>query len=255
MATRETYWRDFEEHYVSYLPLSHIAALLGDAYAMMDCMGTVYFADKNALKGTLLTTLQEVKPTIFFAVPRVWEKFAEGMQDKGRAVKGLKKKIATACKKAGLEHHLKGKDGMMYKVGQKVIYNKVREALGFDRCRLMYSAAAPITMETINYFLSLDMVIMELYGMSETTGPHTISKTDSYKFGSIGREMKNLKTKLINPQEDGDGELCMWGRNVMMGYLGREDKTCDDLDEEGFMHSGDLASVDKNGFYYITGNS
>lgn len=253
MATRVTKWKDFEEVYVSYLPLSHIAGMLADIYAMMNVMGTVYFADKTALKGTLLDTLKEVRPTIFFAVPRVWEKFMEGMLDKGKAVKGLKKKIATSCKQAGLEHHMNGKDTTMYKVGQKIFYKKVREALGLDRCWGFFSGAAPLMMDTLKYFLSLDIVILELFGMSETTAPHTINTLDNHRFGSVGKCMPFLKVKLKNPNEDGEGELCVWGRNIMMGYLRREDKTKEDLEEDGWLHTGDMATIDKDNYVYITG--
>ena len=72
---------------------------------------------------------------------------------KGREIKGLKKKVSTACKQAGLDHHTKKKDGVMYTVGQKVIYKAVRGALGLDQCRLFISAAAPISKETLEYFL------------------------------------------------------------------------------------------------------
>ena len=108
---------------------------------------------------------------------------------------------------------------------------------------------------------SLDIVISQLFGMSETTGPHTVNM-DPTSFGegskvprimSVGPTMPGVKTKLHNVNSEGDGEICMWGRNIMMGYLNREDKTADDLDEEGWMHSGDLASVDKDGYVYITG--
>ena len=72
---------------------------------------------------------------------------------KGREIKGLKKKVSAACKQAGLDHHTKRKDSFMYTVGQKVIYKKVREALGLDQCRHFFSAAAPISKETLEYFL------------------------------------------------------------------------------------------------------
>jgi len=183
------------------------------------------------------------------------------MVAKGREIKGLKKQLSTACKQAGLDHHTKRKDGFMYTVGQKVIYKKVREALGLDKCRTFFSAAAPISKETLEYFLSLDIVVSQLFGMSETTGPHTVNM-DPTSFGeaskvprimSVGPTMPGVKTKLHNINSDGDGEICMWGRNIMMGYLNREDKTIEDLDEEGWMHSGDLASIDNDGYVYITG--
>jgi len=127
----------------------------------------------------------------------------EGMLDKGKSVKGLKRKIADACKQAGLEHHPQGKNPIMYKVGQKAVYKKVLEALGLDRAARLYSTAAPLGPETARYFLSLDMVIYELYGMSETTGPQTISVKEPFKLGTVGRAMKGTRVRASEPNREG----------------------------------------------------
>ena len=253
VATDILQLKEGSEVMISYLPLSHIAANLVDVWAMFMAKGTMVFADKMALKGTLLATMQEARPTIFFGVPRVWEKIQEGMMEKGRQTKGLKRAVAQACKKAGLKHHLEGIDGFFYKFGQKAVYGKIREALGLDRCHTFYSGAAPINHETLKYFLSLDMVVNELYGMSETTGPHTLQYGNDLCIGSVGKTLPGCKTRLANKDADGNGEVCMWGRNVMMGYLNREDKTTEDIDPEGWMHSGDVGSIDNEGRLFITG--
>jgi long-chain-fatty-acid--CoA ligase ACSBG len=242
-----------KETIVSYLPLSHIAGQMMDIWVPIVNLSTVIFADKMALKGTLLETLQEARPTVFFGVPRVWEKIMEGMKAKGRANKGLKKKIGDACKKAGLDHHVGNKDTLMYTIGQKAVYSKVREALGLDRCTAFFSGAAPISGETIKYFLSLDMVVHELYGMSEVTGPQSLQTGPRTVIGSVGPTMPGCETRLANKDADGNGEICMKGRNLMMGYLNREDKTTEDIDQDGWLHSGDIGSIDANGFIFITG--
>jgi len=238
---------------VSYLPLSHIAGQMMDIWVPIVNLSTVIFADKMALKGTLLATLQEARPTIFFGVPRVWEKIMEGMKSKGRATKGLKKKVAEACKKAGIDHHLNNKDSVMYTIGKKAVYCKVREALGLDRCTGFYSGAAPISGETIKYFLSLDIVVHELYGMSEVTGPQSLQSGPKTIVGSVGPTMPGCQTKLANKDIDQNGEICMKGRNLMMGYLNREDKTTEDIDQDGWLHSGDIGSIDATDFIFITG--
>ena len=242
-----------QETIVSYLPLSHIAGQMMDIWVPVVNLSTVIFADKMALKGTLLATLQEARPTTFFGVPRVWEKIMEGMKAKGRETKGLKKKVADACKKAGLDHHLMNKDTFMYTIGQKAVYSKVREALGLDRCTAFYSGAAPISGETIKYFLSLDIVVHELYGMSEVCGPQSLQTGPKTVVGSVGPTMPGCQTRLANKDVDGNGEICMKGRNLMMGYLNREDKTTEDIDKDGWLHSGDIGSIDADGYIFITG--
>ena len=167
----------------------------------------MYFADKNALKGTLLQSLNEIRPTYFFGVPRVWEKIMEGMQAKGKLVKGIKRKIAVACKQAALEHYLEGTNPVMYSVGKKLIYKKVREALGLDRCRYFLTAAAPISEDVLKYFLSLDMVLLDGYGMSETCGGHTMSTPQKYKRGSVGVLLPGLQIKLDQKDDKGQGRL------------------------------------------------
>ena len=204
--------RECREVIVSYLPLSHVAGNMLDIWATVAAKATVYFADKMALKGTLVDTLKEARPTIFLGVPRVYEKIMEGMLSKGKDIKGLKKKISVACKKAGLDFHLHGKSSLMYTVGQKVIYKKVREALGFDRTVSFFTGAAPCSMDVLKYFLSLDIKILTIYGMSETTGPQTITYLNSYKLGSVGPIIPGAKNRLANPDEKGEGEICMWGR-------------------------------------------
>jgi len=175
------------------------------------------------------------------------------MQAKGAELKGLKKKVSQACKQAGLDYHLNGKQSFMYTLGQKVIFKKVREALGFDQTVSFFTGAAPISMDVVKYFLSLDIILLELYGMSECSGPQTMSYFNKYKMGSCGPVIPGAKNRLSEPDSKGEGEVCMWGRHIMMGYLNREDKTTEDMDEEGWLHSGDLGTVDSEGFLFITG--
>ena len=131
-----------------------------------------------------------------------------------------------------MEHHLNNRDTFAFTLGQKVIYPKVREALGLDRCKSFFSGAAPISPETIKYFLSLNIVVHELYGMSEVCGPQSIQTGAKTRVGSVGPTMPGCKTKIANKDVDGNGEICMKGRNLMMGYLNREDKTTEDRTSE-----------------------
>ena len=185
---------------LSYLPLSHVAAQMVDIVAMMAVAGTTYFADKNVLKSSLLDNLQWCKPTIFFAVPRVWEKIMEKMLEKAKDVKGLKKTVSKKAKEIGLKYHTKGTNATEFKLFQKIYFSKVKALLGLDQCQHFMSGAAPIDRKTQSYFLSLDIRILELYGMSETTGGHTFNTVNKFKMGSVGAPLAECyKSKLLKP--------------------------------------------------------
>ncbi|CAH0562220.1 unnamed protein product [Brassicogethes aeneus] len=246
------------EHIVSFLPLSHVAAQVVDIYTTMTIAATVYFADKNALKGSLVTTLQEVQPTKFLAVPRVWEKIYEKMQEIGARSGYLKKTIATWAKSQALHYHLERMNGNKtsswgYYVASSVIFKKIKQALGLSRCTYHCSAAAPLSTEVKKYFLSIDIPIYECFGMSEASGGHTLCVENDVNLETIGKAIPGMKSKCQNPDQDGSGELCMYGRHVFMGYLNERVKTDETLDDEGWLHTGDLGRIDEKGFVYITG--
>lgn len=241
---------------LSYLPLSHIAGNMVDIHAPMYMAGTTYFADKNVLKSTLLDNTNWCKPTVFLGVPRVWEKIQEKMLEKAKDVKGLKKTISKQAKLTGLKYHQEGDKEGLFKVFQKIYYSKVKALLGFDQCKWFFTGAAPIEQKTMNYFMSLDIRILELYGMSESTGMHTSQLTEKYKSKSCGITPEGVTSKLV-PSSDAEvtdsEELWMSGRHIMMGYLNREDATRKDMTEDGWLKTGDLVSIDQNGFHFIVG--
>ena len=171
---------------LSYLPLSHVAGQMFDIFAPMILQGTTFFADKNVMKGSLVDNLQWCKPTLSLGVPRVWEKIMEKMKEKGRDVKGLKKKISTKAKAVGLKCNLEDKETGAFRLFDKIVYSKVKEALGLEQCEAYFSGAAPITKETVHYFLSLNIKIKELYGMSESSGAHTANVPGKSKLYTVG---------------------------------------------------------------------
>ncbi|XP_035996841.1 long-chain-fatty-acid--CoA ligase ACSBG2 isoform X1 [Fundulus heteroclitus] len=250
-----------QEVVVSYLPLSHIAAQMVDIWVVMRVGGATYFAQPDALKGSLVNTLKEVRPTAFMGVPRVWEKMQEKMKSVGAKSSAVRRKVAAWAKDVGLQTNLTkmnqnaaaGRAPVSYHIAKKLVFKKVRKALGLDRCSKCYTGAAPITKDTLEFFLSLDIPVYELYGMSESTGPHTISKPEAFKLTSCGKEIPGCKTKLHSPDEEGNGEICFWGRHVFMGYLNMADKTQEAIDEDGWLHSGDLGKHSEGGFLFITG--
>ena len=240
---------------VSYLPLSHIAAQMLDIHAPMFSGFCLYFAQPDALKGSLGGTLKDVRPTLFFGVPRVWEKIAEKMWAIGKSTTGLKKVIATWAKAKGAQKNDMAQFGASggapcgYGLAHKLVLSKVQDALGLDQCRFAITGAAPIGREVLDYFASLDIAILELFGQSECTGPQTTNKNDGWKIGSAGQAMPGTEMKVV----DGSDELIYKGRHVMMGYLKEDEKTAETIDSEGFLHSGDCAKIDADGFMHITG--
>ncbi|XP_059726054.1 long-chain-fatty-acid--CoA ligase ACSBG2 isoform X3 [Haemorhous mexicanus] len=250
--------RDRQEEVVSYLPLSHIAAQMCDIWAAMTLGVQVYFAQPDALKGSLVETLREVRPTAFLGVPRVWEKMEEKMKSVGMKASALRRKVAAWAKGVGLQTNLKKMDGcseepVNFRLARQLVYRKVRKAIGLDRCTKCYTGAAPITRDTLEFFLSLNIPVLELYGMSESSGPHTISLPHAFRLGSCGKELTGCHTLIHKPDKDGIGEICFSGRHVFMGYLNMEDKTKEAIDQDGWLHSGDLGKHDKDGFLFITG--
>ncbi|XP_046857270.1 long-chain-fatty-acid--CoA ligase ACSBG2-like [Xenia sp. Carnegie-2017] len=245
------------EHAISFLPLSHIAAQILDIHMSIINAGTVWFAKPDALKGSLGETLKEVRPTVLFAVPRVWEKIMAKLQEAGRSTTGMKKRVSSWAKGVGLRGHMNLEKGrslpLSWGLANALVFKKVRIALGLDRCRIMASGAAPITMETLRYFQSLDMPLFEAYGMSECAGSLTVGKRGKNITGSVGSLVNGFYCKIDDPDEDGNGEICALGRHVFMGYLNNEEKTKEVLDEDGYLHTGDIGKCDENGFYFITG--
>uniref|UniRef100_A0A672LIY9 long-chain-fatty-acid--CoA ligase n=1 Tax=Sinocyclocheilus grahami TaxID=75366 RepID=A0A672LIY9_SINGR len=212
-------------------------------------------------QGSLANTLREIRPTAFMGVPRVWEKMQEKMKSIGAKSSTVRQKVASWAKDVGLQTNLNKMDlngslsrkPLNYRLAKRLVFRKVRKALGLDRCTRCYTGAAPITKDTLEFFLSLDIPLFELYGMSESSGPHTISLPDAFRLTSCGKVISGCKTKIFNPDADGNGEICFWGRHVFMGYLNMPDKTEEALDADGWLHSGDLGKHDQDDFLFITG--
>merc|ERR1711971_782702 len=243
---------------VSYLPLSHIAGAMLDIYMPIwfNCFfkhgQTVTFARPDALKGTLKDTLCQVHPTIFFAVPRVWEKFEAAIREIGAKNTGLKKLIGDQSKEALKQTNCSlqvgetpRQPGMMDFVGRKVM-SKVHAGLGLDKCIWAGTGAAPISPLTLEYFASLNIVISELFGMSECTGPHTTCTPSLFKFGTCGTMLPGCYSTVDHvPRRDkeGEGELKYKGRHVMMGYMYDEANTRKTIDAEHWLATGDVVSL------------
>jgi long-chain-fatty-acid--CoA ligase ACSBG len=252
------------DRFLSYLPLSHIAAQLIDIYVPIRLGAGTYFAQQDALKGSLTKSMKDVRPTIFFGVPRVWEKIHEKMVQMGRDGSIFKKGLVAWAKSRGTEHIRRlqyGNEGGVppcYSCANTIVFSNLKKALGLDKCKGCFTAAAPISVDTLNYFASLDIPIYEVFGQSECTGPHTVNNEGVWKIGTCGRPLWGTQSKV----DDKTGELCYRGRHVFMGYMYMPEETESTIDNEGYLHSGDVAEFDDDnlkeceapsGFMKITG--
>jgi long-chain-fatty-acid--CoA ligase ACSBG len=265
--------RDFElstgERIVSYLPLSHIAAQALDFYLPMFTGSHVTFARPDALKGSLKDTLVSVRPTIFFGVPRVWEKFNEKMVSIGAHSGCLKKAIGKKAKKIGklatIARENKTELPYWYNLADYIVFNNVKIGLGLDAVKIFMTGAAPISDKVLDYFASLDIPVMNLYGASECCGPATFNLPTNFRMYmrnvpgysqkriSCGKAFEGEQVIIDCPNETQNGEIIIKGRHVFMGYINKREKTSETIDQNGFYHTGDVGYMDKDGFLTITG--
>ncbi|KAA8497564.1 Long-chain-fatty-acid--CoA ligase ACSBG2 [Porphyridium purpureum] len=243
--------------FVSFLPLSHIAANMIDMKGPAVLGFVVHFAGPDALKGTLVQTLCKSRPTIFLAVPRVWEKMHEKMLEAGQKAPYILKLISGWAKGVGttaMNNEDRGEPlPYGFTIAKKVVFDTVKAKLGLDRCRLFVTSGAPMPDATLAYFRSIYIRVCDLYGASEATGPISVNRPWNYKFGTCGTALENVDMVIMNPDENQEGEICFRGRNVFMGYLKDDDSTKAAIDDDGFVHTGDMGKVDKDGFLSVTG--
>lgn len=237
-----------DDQFLSYLPLSHIAEQMISLHGPMQVGACTWFAESLE---KLPENLREVRPHVFFGVPRVWEKFQAAISAAGAGSKGLKKKIAAWARGKGLEGGYALQRGArspaFYGLANKLVFSKVREKIGLDRARICACSAAPITLDTLEFFLSLGIPILEVYGMSEVTGPGTLSRPDKVRTGRAGFAFPGVEVEIAE-----DGEILMRGPHVFLGYYKDQEATRQTLDEDGWVHSGDIGDLDEDGFVKVT---
>merc|ERR1719195_1322206 len=285
-----------QERILSYLPLSHVAGMMIDIVcplvgsAMSPAWTTIYFARNYDLKaGSIKERLQVARPTLFLGVPIVWEKIADKIRAIGAANTGVKKALGDWSKGVAAANSKSKQLGEEFSepMGLTValtIMNKVKENLGLHLCKFCMTGAAPIRVDTLEYFASLGIIINEVYGMSECTGAVTISTPNCFQWGSCGFELPGVQVRsfkvndadftkkencplsksLEDATEACQGELCYRGRDIMMGYMAQPDfgsehiaeiekKNSETIDAEGWLHSGDRGMITVRHMCKITG--
>jgi long-chain acyl-CoA synthetase len=237
---------------LSYLPLSHIAEQMASIHMPATVGSAVYYAESI---DKVPDNLKEVQPTIFFGVPRIWEKFHAGVSAKLRQAEGAKKLLVDFTRQVCTAVSAKKCRGeaigplleIQYRLADKLVLSKLKPALGLGRARLCISGAAPIARDVIEFFASLDILVHEIYGQSEDNGPTSFNLPGRTQFGSVGVALPGVNVKIAE-----DGEILVKGPNVFMGYYKEPQATAETL-IDGWLHSGDLGAFDAEGFLTITG--
>ena len=237
---------------LSYLPLSHIAEQICTIYGPLLNGVQIYFAESLE---ALPQNLKEARPTVFFGVPRVWEKFKDRAEASIASLPVLQRRLIGWARRITLERNLRSLSGeriprpleFQYQLARRKVFSKLKERIGFDRTQIFSTSAAPIGKDVLEFFASLDIIIREVYGQSEVTGPTSVSTEDSTHLGLLGRPMIGVEVKIAD-----DGEILVRGDNVCMGYY-KDPAATAELLRDGWLHSGDVGKLDADGYLQITG--
>ncbi|MBF6328377.1 AMP-dependent synthetase/ligase [Nocardia transvalensis] len=241
-----------DDRAVSYLPAAHVADRIS-AHCMNLFTGITLTCVPDPRE--IAAALPDARPTTFFGVPRVWQKIKSGIDAKlATEASPVKKALATWAIGVGVraaQARLRGSGGgplleVQHKLADALVLSKLRAALGLDELRIASSGAAAIPPETLEYILGLGFTVSEVWGMSEITGVGTYTELDKPRPGSVGRVVEGCEIRL-----DTDGELLIRGPIVSRGYRGMPDKTAEALDAEGWLHTGDVATIDGDGYVTI----
>jgi long-chain acyl-CoA synthetase len=236
---------------VSFLPLAHIAERAASHYLGMWYVGEVWYCPELT---EVLEYVQEAKPTLFVAAPRVYERFQAGLLARLEGEEGLKKTLAMGAIKTGqavVRLRQEGKPvpvltGLKHRLLERIVLAKILEGLGMGEVFIAVSTAAPIASELLEFFQGIGLPLYELWGMSELTGPGTMNVPGANKIGTVGRAFAGTEVKLAD-----DGELMMRGGNVTAGYFKMPAETAETFLPDGWMVTGDIAEIDRDGFVSI----
>ncbi|XP_065357515.1 long-chain-fatty-acid--CoA ligase heimdall-like [Calliphora vicina] len=248
--------QDTQETAVTYLPLNHIAAQIFDIFIAIENGFLMYFADRNALKGSLAKTYGKANATILIGVPRVFEKMQEKVIQVEANSSRFSKFLMNTGRSLMASYHLdkmanKSASELKYFLASKIV-NKIKLAMGLGHVKWCFVGGAPLTEETKKFFLSLDLPLLDVFGMSETGGPVTYN-LDRPNLKTVGKPIKGVEIKIDNSKENGEGEILIRGRCNFMGYLKDTEKTLETLTADGWLRTGDMGYVDGQQNLYISG--
>ncbi|WP_338749712.1 AMP-binding protein [Janibacter alittae] len=243
----------FGDRITSFLPSAHIADRASAQYfGLTKGVQVTYVPDPR----TIAVALPDARPTVWFAVPRVWEKIKMGIEAKTAAAESpVKRKLGgwalQMAEKQGAAllagQPLTGTQAVQYRLADRLVLSKVRAALGLDELRWAWSGAAAIAPETLSFFMGIGVNVCELWGMSELTGAGTINPPEKIKVGTVGPAIPGCELRIAE-----DGEVLFRGPGIMTGYRHDPEKTAEAIDEDEWLHTGDVGTLDEDGYLTIT---
>ncbi|MCO5325249.1 MAG: AMP-dependent synthetase/ligase [Nocardioidaceae bacterium] len=237
---------------LSYLPMAHIAERVLGMYVPQTVSGHVHFVSDPTL---LVGALGEVRPNRFFGVPRVWEKIRTGLSAMLAADPDEEKKAAVqAAMDIGIEYVESKQTGhttspeleAKYQAVHEAVLGPIKSLLGLDRVEWAVSASAPMPLEVARFFAGLGFKIYDVYGMTETTAAVCSGGPSDFKMGTVGRAMDGVEIKLGE-----DGEILTRSKLNTPGYMGNAEATAALIDEDGWLHTGDIGELDDEGYLKI----
>ncbi|MCE5274708.1 MAG: long-chain fatty acid--CoA ligase [Syntrophaceae bacterium] len=245
----------FEEEHtlLSFLPLSHSFERTVGYYSALNAGKKVVFAEDFS---KILKNFQEVRPTLIVSVPRLYEKIHAGILAKvadapplkkalfGMAMNIAKKNLPYICS----DSPRKGLFALQYKLADKVIFSKLKAALGMDRLRFALSGGGPLSVSDAEFFLGMGIYVCEGFGLTETSPVTHGNRPGHIKPGTVGQPLKNTEVKIGE-----GGEVLIKGPQVMMGYYKNEEATKEVMTKDGFFRTGDIGEIDAEGYLKITG--
>lgn len=243
---------EFGDTITSFMPTAHIADRLTALY-VQEVLGTQVTCVSDASK--IAAALTDLRPTIWGAVPRVWEKLKAAIEFKvageqdGTRRKAMEWALGVAGERS--KHQLAGEPvpselAAEWKLADEMVLSGLRAALGFDRLRWALSGAAPIPAQTLAFFAGLGIPIAEIWGMSELSCICSVSHPDDAKLGTVGKLLPGMESRRA-----ADGELHVRGPLVMKGYRGLPEQTSEAIDADGWLHTGDIVEIDADGYLKI----
>ncbi len=250
-AYQDAFPQDEHDERMAFLPLCHIAERVGGEYHSIYSGAVLNFVENPE---TVPENVREIAPTVFTAVPRVWEKFYSGVLiglKQAGAVQQLAYKLAIGI---GLRRARLREEGKpvpvwldaAFGLARLLVLNNVRKLIGVHRAKVLITGAAPISPELIRWYMALGLEMFEVWGQTESCGAVTSNIAGKVKPGSIGPRMSHAEVKV-----SAEGELLVRGKTVFMGYLNQPEKTAETL-KDGWLHTGDVGKVDADGYFYIT---